>query len=270
MVRPVAMDFEMRPKRSHFERAEIRMLSTMASVESGTTWVPVSCLGLLWFHWCDVGKQTTDCLQMPGRTYFQGDSASDPNLGVAENRSKTPLWIVWGMQPELKAWRDGMDERLRQVRTILKNYIGDLFDQASNTAVRFELFTVEGNSIRKGWDDQNTLKYRVRLEKNTLMLEWYQRVWKRDAKGNRTTEHHYIRKRNKNKRGTDLVYGYDMGDLFKFAPEWSRERVVEVETEAASLRRQAHYCSSMLVILGRMERYLADCSGVSLPEEGPA
>ena len=207
---------------------------------------------------------------MPGRTYFQGDSASDPNLGVAENRSKTPLWIVWGMQPELKAWRDGMDERLRQVRTILKNYIGDLFDQASNTAVRFELFTVEGNSIRKGWGDQNTLKYRVRLEKNTLMLEWYQRVWKRDAKGNRTTEHHYIRKRNKNKRGTDLVYGYDMGDLFKFAPEWSRERVVEVETEAASLRRQAHYCSSMLVILGRMERYLADCSGVSLPEEGPA
>jgi hypothetical protein len=178
-----------------------------------------------------------------------------------------PLWIVWGMQPELKAWRDGMDERLEQVRTILKSYIGDLFDQASNAAVRFELFTVDGNSIRKGWDDQNTLKYRVRLERNTLMLEWYQRVWKRDAKGNRTTEHRYIRKRNKNKRGTDLVYGYDMGDLFKFAPEWSRERVVEVETEAASLRRQAHYCSSMLVILGRMERYLADCSGAPLPEE---
>jgi hypothetical protein len=197
-------------------------------------------------------------------------STGDLILGVARNRSKAPLWIVRGMQPELKAWRDGMDERLGQVRTILKNYIGDLFDQASNTAVRFELFTVEGNSRRKGWDDQNTLKYRVQLKQNTLMLEWYQRVWKRDAKGNRSTEHHYIRKRNKNKRGTDLVYSYDMGDLFKFAPEWSRERVMEVETEAASLRRQAHYCSSMLVILGRMERYLADCTGESLPEEDAA
>ena len=52
--------------------------------------------------------------------------------------------------------------------------------------------------------------------------------------------------------------------------EFSLERVVEAETEAASLRRQAHYCSSMLVILGRMERYLADCAGESLPEEDAA
>ena len=66
------------------------MLSTMASVESGTTWVPVSCLGLLWFHWYDAGKQTTDCFQMHGRTYFQGDSASDPNLGVAEKQVEDP------------------------------------------------------------------------------------------------------------------------------------------------------------------------------------
>lgn len=90
MARPVAVDFEMRPKRSHFERAETRMLSTMASVESGTTWVPVSCLGLLWFHWYDAGKQTTDCFQMHGRTYFQGDSTGDPILGVAEKQVEDP------------------------------------------------------------------------------------------------------------------------------------------------------------------------------------
>ena len=60
MARPVAVDFEMRPKRSHFERAETRMLSTMASVESGTTGVPASCLGLLWFHWYDGGTRPSD------------------------------------------------------------------------------------------------------------------------------------------------------------------------------------------------------------------
>jgi hypothetical protein len=56
MVRPMAADFEMRPKRSHFERATTRMLSTMVSVESRTTGVPVLFPGLLWFHWYDAGK----------------------------------------------------------------------------------------------------------------------------------------------------------------------------------------------------------------------
>ena len=57
MALPVATEFEMRPKRSHFERPETRMLFTMASVESGTTRVPASCLGLLWFHWYDGCKR---------------------------------------------------------------------------------------------------------------------------------------------------------------------------------------------------------------------
>jgi len=84
MALPLVADFEMRPKRSHFEHAEIRMLSTMAFVESGTTWVPVSCLGLLWFHWYDAGKQMKNCSPMPGLTYFKGNSTGEPILGVAE------------------------------------------------------------------------------------------------------------------------------------------------------------------------------------------
>ncbi|MBK6599236.1 MAG: hypothetical protein IPG25_15690 [Proteobacteria bacterium] len=102
------------------------------------------------------------------------------------------------------------------------------------------------------------------------MLEWYQRVWKRDAKGNRTQSIITFASATRTSAAPISVYSYDMGDLFKFAPEWSRERVMEAETEAASFRRQAHYCSSMLVILGRMERYLADCAGESLPEEDAA
>ena len=102
------------------------------------------------------------------------------------------------------------------------------------------------------------------------MLEWYRRIWKTDAKGKRHTEHEYIRKRNKNKRGTDMVYGYDLDDLFKFAADWSKERVVEVESEAKALRRQAHYCASMLIVLGRLERYLAELDGVEIPENEEA
>jgi hypothetical protein len=102
------------------------------------------------------------------------------------------------------------------------------------------------------------------------MLEWYQRIWTRDGKGKRSTVHRYIRKRNKNKRGTDQVYSYDMADLFKCAPDWSKEQVVEVENEAASFRRQAHYCAQMLISLGRLERYLAELEGMALPEEEAA
>jgi hypothetical protein len=90
MVRPMVADFEMRPKRSHFERATTRMLSTMVSVESGTTGVPVLCPGLLWFHWYDAGKQTMDCAHMSVLTYFQGDSAGDPILGAAEKQVEDP------------------------------------------------------------------------------------------------------------------------------------------------------------------------------------
>lgn len=159
-----------------------------------------------------------------------------------------------------------MDARLEMIRSTLESYIGELLEQAEETARRFKDYTVKENGVRKKWGNQNTLLYRVRRENNSLTLEWYHRAWRTDANGNRDTRHHYIRKRNKNKRGTDLVYGYDMDDLFKFAPEWSRDRVVEVEAEAKSFRRQAHYCASMLIILGRLERYLAELEGVKLPE----
>lgn len=159
-----------------------------------------------------------------------------------------------------------MDERLKLVRTEIESYIGDLFERANDTSTRFQDYTVKGNAGR-GWGEQNTLSYRVRREKNALMLEWYCRIWKTDAKGKRHTEHEYIRKRNKNKRGTDMVYGYDLGDLFKFAADWSKERVVEVETEAKAFRRQAHYCASMLIVLGRLERYLGELGGLEVSKE---
>ena len=36
------------------------------------------------------GQTTMDCLQMLGRTYFQGDSTGDPILGVAEKQVEDP------------------------------------------------------------------------------------------------------------------------------------------------------------------------------------
>lgn len=60
----------------------------------------------------------------------------------------------------------------------------------------------------------------------------------------------YIRKRGKSKNGNS--YSYDLEDLFKYSPEWSRDMVVEVESEAAILRRPVQYCSSILVTLGRL------------------
>jgi hypothetical protein len=161
-----------------------------------------------------------------------------------------------------------MQNQLREVRAIFENHLKVLEKQAGESAIRFENFTVRENTIRAGWKDQNTLKFRVRLEGNALMLEWYRRIWIRDDSGKRDTQHAYIRKRGKSKGGNS--YSYDLEDLFKYSPEWSRDMVIEVETEAATLRRQARYCSSILVSLGYLERYLAHLEGVDLPEEDEA
>jgi hypothetical protein len=161
-----------------------------------------------------------------------------------------------------------MQNQLREVRATFENHLKVLEKQAGESAIRFENFTVRENTIRAGWKDQNTLKFRVRLEGNALMLEWYRRIWIRDDTGKRDTQHAYIRKRGKSKGGQS--YSYDLDDLFKYSPEWSRDMVVEVETEAATLRRQARYCSSILVSLGYLERYLAHLEGVDSPEEDEA
>lgn len=158
-----------------------------------------------------------------------------------------------------------MQEQLKEVRTVFENHLHALEKQAGESAIRFENFTVRENTIRAGWKDQNTLKFRVRLEGNALMLEWYRRIWIRDGSGKRDTQHTYIRKRGKSKGGNS--YSYDLEDLFKYSPEWSRDMVVEVESEAAILRRKARYCSSILVSLGRLERYLVQLDAGEVPVE---
>lgn len=157
-----------------------------------------------------------------------------------------------------------MLEQLKEVRSVFENHLERLKKQAHESAIRFERYTVNENGKRDTWKDQNTLKFRARKEGNSLMLEWYRRKWQRDSAGTRETLHNYIRKRNKGKSGNG--YSYDLDDLFKYSPEWSRAMVIEIEKEASVLRRQARYCSSILVTLGRLERYLAFLDGADLPE----
>lgn len=161
-----------------------------------------------------------------------------------------------------------MQDQLKEVRAIFESHLDRLQKQGHESAIRFETYTVDGNAGRDAWKEQNTLKLRSRREGNALMLEWYRRKWTRDGDGKRGTLHTYIRKRNTGKSGS--VYSYDLDDLFKYAPDWSRAMVIEIEKEASTLRRQARYCSSILVTIGRLERYLAHLDGADLPEEEEA
>ena len=153
-----------------------------------------------------------------------------------------------------------MDEQLDKVRAVLEGYIVMLYQQAKDTEDRYMQFLIDSNKGRL-WKEKNNLAYRVRQKNNTLMLEWYQIGGKTVARTERESELHYIRKRNKNKRGTDKVYGYEPRDILKYVPDRDHERVLEVEAEAKTFRRQAHYCASMLVILGRLTRYLTELDG---------
>ena len=161
-----------------------------------------------------------------------------------------------------------MQDQLKEVRAVFESHLDRLQKQGHESAIRFETYTVVENAGRNRWKDQNLLKLRSRREGNALMLEWYRRNWTRDGDGTRGTFHTYIRKRNTGKTGS--VYSYDLEDLFKFSPEWSRGMVIEIEKEASTLRRQARYCSSILVTIGRLERYLAYLDGADLPEEDEA
>jgi hypothetical protein len=147
-----------------------------------------------------------------------------------------------------------MDQRLATVRELLSDYLSDLKEQAGDSRDRYLSFVISGNRGRE-WKNKNPLVYRVRKEGNALMLEWYRTVWKSEKDAKKKPEHRYIRKRTK-PRGEGVTYGYDLDSLIRLAPDWAHERTVEVESEAKSLRRQAHYCASMLVILGRFERFL--------------
>ena len=158
-----------------------------------------------------------------------------------------------------------MQDQLREARAVFEGHLDRLQKQGHESAIRFETYTVIENAGRNQWKDQNLLKLRSRREGNALMLEWYRRNWTRDGDGKRGTFHTYIRKRNTGKSGS--VYSYDLDDLFKYSPEWSRGMVIEIEKEASTLRRQARYCSSILVTIGRLERYLAYLDGADLPEE---
>lgn len=158
-----------------------------------------------------------------------------------------------------------MQDQLKKARAVFEGHLDRLQKQGHESAIRFETYTVIENAGRNQWKDQNLLKLRSRREGNALMLEWYRRNWTRDGDGKRGTFHTYIRKRNTGKSGS--VYSYDLDDLFKYSPEWSRGMVIEIEKEASTLRRQARYCSSILVTIGRLERYLAYLDGADLPEE---
>lgn len=161
-----------------------------------------------------------------------------------------------------------MQDQLKEARAVFEGHLDLLQKQGHESAIRFETYTVIENAGRNQWKDQNLLKLRSRREGNALMLEWYRRNWTRDGDGKRGTFHTYIRKRNTGKSGS--VYSYDLDDLFKYSPEWSRGMVIEIEKEASTLRRQARYCSSILVTIGRLERYLAYLDGADLPEEDEA
>ena len=161
-----------------------------------------------------------------------------------------------------------MQDQLKEARAVFEDHLDRLQKQGHESAIRFETYTVIENAGRNRWKDQNLLKLRSRREGNALMLEWYRRNWTRDGDGKRGTFHTYIRKRNTGKSGS--VYSYDLDDLFKYSPEWSRGMVIEIEKEASTLRRQARYCSSILVTMGRLERYLAYLDGADLPEEDEA
>lgn len=151
-----------------------------------------------------------------------------------------------------------MDEWIMEVKAMLHGQLKEVFDNAKDLGNRY-LQEVMDTNKGKDWNQQNTLEFRVRMNKkeSAISIEWYSINWYGKKETGRTKRRKYIPKRNKSRRRNSQVYSYCMDDLLPHTVGWDIGLVEAVEAEASQYRRQAHYISDMLVTLGRLERFMA-------------
>jgi hypothetical protein len=147
-----------------------------------------------------------------------------------------------------------MEDRIRDLRALLQAQLKEVFEQARDLGNRY-LQEVVGANTGKGWNQKNTLQFRVRQRGNAIALEWYLVNWYGRKEQGRALRRTYIPKRNKSRRRDAQVFGYRMEDLLRHTSGWDDDLVTAVESEATAYRRQAHYLADMLVTLGRLERF---------------
>jgi len=163
-----------------------------------------------------------------------------------------------------------MDEWIMEVKAMLHGQLKEVFDNAKDLGNRY-LQEVMDTNKSKDWSQQNTLEFRVRMNKNksAISIEWYTISWHGKKETGRTKRRTYIQKRNKSRRRDSQIFSYCMDDLLLHTVGWDIDLVAAVETEASQYRRQAHYLSDMLVTLRRLERFMAGDIQGSLAEEEP-
>lgn len=149
-----------------------------------------------------------------------------------------------------------MEDQIGEVRAMLEALLKEIFENAKDLGNRYLQEVMDANRGKK-WKDKNTLQFRVRQRGNALAIEWYFIKWEDTKKDDRVMVRDYIRKRNKSARRDAQVYCYNMNDLLRHTSGWDNDLVMEVETEAAQYRRQAHYIADMLTTLSRLERFTA-------------
>ena len=157
-----------------------------------------------------------------------------------------------------------------EVKAMLHGQLKEVFDNAKDLGNRY-LQEVMDTNKSKDWSQQNTLEFRVRMNKNksAISIEWYTINWHGKKETGRTKRRTYIQKRNKSRRRDSQIFSYCMDDLLLHTVGWDIDLVAAVETEASQYRRQAHYLSDMLVTLRRLERFMAGDIQGSLAEEEP-
>lgn len=155
-----------------------------------------------------------------------------------------------------------------EVMAMLHGQLKEVFDNAKDLGNRY-LQEVMDTNKSKDWSQQNTLEFRVRMNKNksAISIEWYTINWHGKKETGRTKRRTYIQKRNKSRRRDSQIFSYCMDDLLLHTVGWDIDLVAAVETEASQYRRQAHYLSDMLVTLRRLERFMAGDIQGNLVEE---
>lgn len=145
--------------------------------------------------------------------------------------------------PHLKYTDESSLSAVEVLLACLHKELEQLHKEAEELADEFWSYRNEGNEHRKT-EDQSKLGIRAREKTKIVTLEWCHYRWNYHRKGSKPTPD-YI------KKGREP--GYQLAKLMKYAKDWERDFVEDIETRATRLREQSIQRVNLMNVL---EKYI--------------
>lgn len=163
---------------------------------------------------------------------------------MSDHEDSKDLWEKGSVSQSNKYY--GSDSALSMVEKLmakLQAELDELHKDAQHLANDYWTRSKEINGTKKT-SEKTKLGFRARTKTRVVTLEWYYNRWVYNGKAKKPLSS-YIRK------GAGPAYRVE--SILKYAQDWERDIVIEIETQAAAIRRQA---VSRVELMNALEKYI--------------